>query len=482
MNKFVVRQFCRFLSSDAKQLLRVEGRIHTHIASTGMIEPKTYSIAERADFRELFTPELSKLVAFFESRNHEIRMAGGAVRDLLMGIKPSDVDFASTATPTEMKDLFEAENIRMLHKRGEEHGTITCRIDDKENFEITTLRVDVLCDGRRAEVQYTTDWQLDANRRDLTINSLFLDMQGNVIDYFGGIEDCMNRRVNFVGDPARRIQEDYLRILRYFRFYGRIANSTHEHNAETLKAIRDNKEGLQNVSGERVWTELRKILVGRFAGAVIKTMLDECQLNRLLGLQPGLDLRDFVSIEKTSYDPPTHHATMLAALLPNLSALAEFHKRAKISNAERGLAEFIIAERDEAKKNSTSPEYFMKMLVDRERAPNIDRRKLSGRECVTELMKYVSVSEEIYKIVSEFESPEYPIRGTDLMDIGAPKGKAMRELLQKVYEFWRESNFTPTQTELLEFSKKAIEDMSVQAEEGNGPKPNRKRKSPTHNS
>lgn len=91
-----------------------------------------------------------------------------------MDIQPADIDLATTATPTQMKALFERENVRMLHKKGEEHGTITCRLNDKENFEITTLRIDLVCDGRRAEVQYTTDWKLDAFRRDLTINSLFL--------------------------------------------------------------------------------------------------------------------------------------------------------------------------------------------------------------------------------------------------------------------------------------------------------------------
>ncbi|VDO20589.1 unnamed protein product [Heligmosomoides polygyrus] len=162
----------------------------------------------------LFTPQLNTLSDLFKKNNYELRIAGGAVRDLLMGIRPADVDFATTATPTEMKELFEREQIRMLHKRGEEHGTITCRIDDAENFEITTLRIDLVCDGRRAEVQYTTDWQLDANRRDLTINSLFLDLDGNVVDYFGGVEDIEKRRVAFVGDAVQRIQEDYLRILR----------------------------------------------------------------------------------------------------------------------------------------------------------------------------------------------------------------------------------------------------------------------------
>ncbi|PIO73817.1 tRNA nucleotidyltransferase/poly(A) polymerase family protein [Teladorsagia circumcincta] len=134
----------------------------------------------------------------------------------------------------------------------------------KNNYE---LRVDLVCYGRRAEVQYTTDWQLDANRRDLTINSLFLDLDGNVIDYFGGIGDIEKRRVAFVGNAVQRIQEDYLRILRYFRFFGRISEST-QHDAETLKAIKENSQGLAGISAERIWTELKRIVVGRMADHV----------------------------------------------------------------------------------------------------------------------------------------------------------------------------------------------------------------------
>lgn len=134
-----------------------------------------------------------------------------------MGIKPHDIDFATTATPPQMIDMFNAENIRMLNMKGEKHGTVTARINDEENFEVTTLRVDVATDGRHAEVEFTKNWLLDANRRDLTINSMFLGFDGKVYDYFYGYEDLKNRRVLFVGDAANRIQEDYLRILRYFR-------------------------------------------------------------------------------------------------------------------------------------------------------------------------------------------------------------------------------------------------------------------------
>ncbi|XP_013383697.1 CCA tRNA nucleotidyltransferase 1, mitochondrial-like [Lingula anatina] len=177
---------------------------------------KTMKI-DTPEFRALFTPELLKLESLFKSYQHELRIAGGAVRDLLMGKTPHDVDFATTATPEEMKTMFEKEKIRMINAKGEEHGTITARINDKENYEVTTLRIDVVTDGRRAKVEFTRDWQLDANRRDLTVNSMFLGFDGTLYDYFNGKEDLEQRRVKFVGNAEERIQEDYLRILRYFR-------------------------------------------------------------------------------------------------------------------------------------------------------------------------------------------------------------------------------------------------------------------------
>lgn len=167
------------------------------------------------EFHSILTPEVNALADLFKKYNHEIRVAGGAVRDILMGKTPTDLDFATTATPEEMKNMFIKENIRMVNSNGEKHGTITSRINDKENFEVTTLRVDLVTDGRHAEVLFTKDWKLDANRRDLTINSMFLGFDGTVYDYFYGYDDLKIRKIAFVGNPVSRIQEDYLRILRF---------------------------------------------------------------------------------------------------------------------------------------------------------------------------------------------------------------------------------------------------------------------------
>ena len=143
------------------------------------------------EYRALRTAPLLKLAELFHEHQYEIRVAGGAVRDILMGIVPHDVDFATTATPEQMKQMFTEAGIRMINANGEKHGTITARVDDSENFEITTLRIDVETDGRHATVEYTQDWQLDAGRRDLTINALFL---GEIVGQRRAWKDASRRR------------------------------------------------------------------------------------------------------------------------------------------------------------------------------------------------------------------------------------------------------------------------------------------------
>ncbi|CAH1388636.1 unnamed protein product [Nezara viridula] len=227
-------------------------------------------------------------------------IAGGAVRDILLGKTPKDVDFATTATPDEMKKMFEEEGVRMINNKGEKHGTITARINN-ENFEVTTLRIDKVTDGRHAEVEFTTDWELDANRRDLTINSMFLGTDGQVYDYFGGYEDLKKRRVAFVGDPSKRIQEDYLRILRYFRFFGRIAEDPDSHEEETIDAIKNNISGLGKITGERIWLELSKILSGNYVSSIIQSIIS-VGAGPYIGFPPTPSVGELISVWERSVD------------------------------------------------------------------------------------------------------------------------------------------------------------------------------------
>ncbi|KAF1752106.1 hypothetical protein GCK72_018660 [Caenorhabditis remanei] len=423
------------------------------------IEPRLLKI-DNEDFRALFTPQLLKLRDLFAKRNYEIRIAGGAVRDLLMNIRPADVDFASTATPTQMKEMFEEENIRMLHKRGEEHGTITCRIHEAENFEITTLRIDVVCDGRRAEVKYTTDWQLDANRRDLTINSLFLDLHGNVVDYFGGIADIESRRVAFVGDARQRIQEDYLRILRYFRFFGRISN-TPEHEADTIQAIIDNKDGMAGISAERIWTELKKIVVGRMADIVVKSMIEQCQLQKYLGLPENCNLNRFQKVF-TRFPKCVEPMTMIACLCEEEEQIASFHKMTKLSNDERLLGEFILRERNAAIENLDNNDWWIDRIVDLEVRPGHENQLDRLRLRLDQLARSVLADEERIQMIEKFVAPQFPITGKVLIDSKkVHQGPHVRNVLFYLFDLWKASRFTETRETLLEHAGDAdIPDLS----------------------
>ncbi|KAI6237055.1 hypothetical protein M3Y95_00224800 [Aphelenchoides besseyi] len=422
-------------------------------------ELKTTKI-ETPQFQALFTDELKQLADLFRKNNYELRIAGGPVRDLLMGIQPEDVDFATTATPEEMKSLFDREQIRMLHKKGEEHGTITCRMNDKVNFEITTLRVDVVCDGRRAEVEFTRDWCIDAFRRDLTINSLFLALDGTVYDYTNGIQDVRNRRVVFVGDATQRIQEDYLRILRYFRFFGRISQ-TNQHEQMNLDAIIKCRDGIKNISGERIWMELKKILIGRMAPEMMRAMLEVCGLSNLLALKDDYaksQLDEFKrvteSVDKLRLeDEPKWPGTVLSCFFEDLTDVDNFRKRMKISNAEQALCEFLVESRDDARLNSNNFRHFQKLYLDIINEAGVAAVE-PARSYYIELLKYIDAPETLRTFREwSLNAAKFPITGIDLMKANVPGGPTMKFVLQHLRRLWFESDFTMTSEELLEHAK-----------------------------
>lgn len=205
-----------------------------------------------------------KIMSRLEAAGFEARIAGGAVRDMIMGIEPKDFDIATTALPERV-----IENFDHVIETGIQHGTVTVMMDGV-GYEVTTLRVDKNTDGRHAEVEFTDDWYLDASRRDFTMNAMYMDKDGTVYDYFNGQDDINNSRIRFVGDPDARIKEDYLRILRYFRF---ISKTGFKINHFDLETIRKNRDGLKQISKERIWSELIKILSGKNATYALKDMI-----------------------------------------------------------------------------------------------------------------------------------------------------------------------------------------------------------------
>lgn len=398
-----------------------------------------------SEFQSLFNDGLNELAELFEKHRHELRIAGGAVRDLLSGRRPEDVDFATTATPEDMKRMFHSAGIRMINNKGEQHGTITARLHN-ENFEVTTLRVDLQTDGRHAEVEFTTDWQKDAERRDLTINSMFLGLDGTLYDYFKGYEDLQNRKVRFVGSAEQRIQEDYLRILRYFRFYGRVALESDDHEPETLAAIRENGHGLAGISGERIWVEVRKIVAGNHAAHLLE-LIYNLDLAQYIGLPADGNVEEMKRVWQNAKGHSPKPMTILGALLHCPKEVEKMDIRLKVSKEEKSLALFLVKHRRELCKSQEEPD-SLKPFTDF----IIDSRELDSQSKVCELLKYQG-EEKLLAELCRWSIPRFPVSGHDLRRIGITSGKEIGATLQELRDIWKKSHYQLDKDELLSHIK-----------------------------
>ncbi|HVU30650.1 MAG TPA: CCA tRNA nucleotidyltransferase, partial [Sphingomicrobium sp.] len=260
------------------------------------------------------------------------RYVGGAIRDDLLDHRMSDVDLATRLQPPEVMQRLEAAKIKAV-PTGIDHGTITA-ISDGHPYEVTTLRRDVSTDGRRATVAFTTDWEEDAARRDFTINALSADPKtGEIFDYFGGLKDLEERHIRFIGDPLKRIAEDHLRILRYFRFHARFGAG--EPDPEALDACTARANDLMALSRERIADELLKLLELPDPFSTVEIMLERGILKPVLPeIRPqGLNrLKELIGAEKAGGIAPDG-LRRLAALLPQDPPLAELvAARLKLSN------------------------------------------------------------------------------------------------------------------------------------------------------
>jgi tRNA nucleotidyltransferase (CCA-adding enzyme) len=408
---------------------------------------------EPSQYGFIFSPQLTTVLQVFDKYKYEIRLCGGAVRDILLGITPTDLDFATTATPEEMVQMLTKENIKLVNKGGLKHGTVTSHVDGV-NFEVTTLRIDVVTDGRRAVVEFTKDWKLDAGRRDLTVNSLFLGMDGTVYDYFNGYEDLKKRQIKFVGDAKQRISEDFLRILRYFRFYGRLASAPDQHDTYILEAIREKGNGLKQVSGERIWSELSKILEGNYGPELMKTILN-------LGLGPHIGLPNQPNIDE--FDKVIYQSkglkllpiTMLTTLLKEQQDLIELNNRLKFRVFEREIGLFLIENRNEHWTLDTLKKYKIKVIQ------NPSKQGVM-KLYIEQLLMYKN--ERI--ILDEFEkwTPlKFPISGNMIRTHGINDGKKVGIIMRKLVEYWADDDFKTSTEELLNLIPKVENELSSNA-------------------
>ena len=335
------------------------------------------------------------------------RVVGGAVRDHLLGLPVGEVDLATPEPPEEVARELAAAGLKSA-PTGIAHGTLTA-IAMGRGFEVTTLRRDVATDGRHATVAFSADWEADARRRDFTINAMSMDRDGNVFDFHGGREDLAAGRIRFVGDPASRIAEDYLRVLRFFRFHARFGRVAPD--AATLAAIRDGVPGLARLAPERVWREIRGLLASPSPAAALEMM-------RATGVLAA------VLPEAVGKAPEKGDALVrLAGLIGGAGAGEAARKvaaRLRLSGAERDRLAALVA----------GP------------APAAARRVLRaaiatlGRDVVLGRLVLADADAATMAMAGSEQVAPFPLHGRDLEALGIAGGRAMGELLREIETWW----------------------------------------------
>lgn len=387
------------------------------------------------------SPAELKLFSIVEKHGGVLRFVGGAVRDALMGIKGFDLDLATDLSPDELVEACEEEGIKTV-AIGIKYGTVGVIIGDKV-LEVTSLRKDVKTDGRHAEVEFTDNWEEDASRRDLTINAVYADEKGNVFDYYDGIRDLENGVVRFIGNPSQRITEDYLRILRFFRFYSIFGKGPI--NEKALQACIEHSEGLTKLSMERIRDELFKILLTPKAVETIRIM----QENNILGyIMPDARYHDnldfmirLVEQENIPYDSLRRLFVLYnpdAELAENMATRLRLNKKQK--------------------QNFVSWATNNVPLSDFLALGNLPRLVyLYGKEfCVDKLLLQLAFNRQninnlhqIIDAVNAVEIPEFPLKGRDIIETGVEDSRKIGALLKELETIWIDSGFKLSKGELL---------------------------------
>ncbi|SFI91150.1 CCA tRNA nucleotidyltransferase [Aerobium aerolatum] len=408
------------------------------------------SIADRVDW--LNAPGLQALLAALSAEGHEARIAGGAVRNALLGAAVSDVDIATTTTPDETERRAQAAGFRTV-PTGKEHGTITVIVDGR-GYEVTTLRADVETNGRHARVVFGTDWQQDAERRDFTINALYATATGEVIDLVGGLADLESRTLRFIGDAEQRIREDYLRILRFFRFFAWYGGGRPD--ADGLRACVRLKDGLAGLSAERVWSELRKLLAAPDPSRALLWMRQSGVLTAILPESEkwGIDaIHGLVAAERDLGWTPDPMLRLEAILPPDEARMAILSKRLRLSNADAArLATWAMTS---PISDKTGDAAFQKMIYRGDVQGIEDWLRLALASSRTRADQDMAALTEaggysrLLRLLGEWQRPVFPVKGGDLVSLGAAQDRRLGETLKALEDEWVDGGFQLERDALL---------------------------------
>ena len=395
---------------------------------------------------------LRLLLGILNQDGEEARIAGGAVRNALIGESISDVDIATTCLPDEVRKRAEAAGFKAV-PTGIEHGTLTIVVEGIPH-EVTTLRADVAADGRRAEVAFGRDWQTDAERRDFTVNGLYADKHGKVIDLVGGIADIKSRTIRFIGDPEARIREDHLRILRFFRFFAWYGKGRPD--AEGLKACARLKESVNQLSAERIWSELKKLLSAPDPSRALLWMRQSGVLTVALPESGkwGIDaLHGLVAAERDMSWKADPLLRLMAVVPPHSVRMEELSRRLKLAKTERARLEkwagAILPKPDLDSRE------FARQLYWGDPAALTDRLRLAlASACAPaagddrKMMKAAGFS-RLLELALAWKKPRFPLKGADLLAAGAAAGPEVGERLKALEQKWADADFSLTKDELL---------------------------------
>ncbi len=379
--------------------------------------------------RWLKEKNLQQLLRTIANAGGEARVAGGAVRNALLGEAVTEVDIATNLPPDRVDYICTAAKFR-VHPTGIDHGTVTVVVHGQP-FEITTLRTDIATDGRRATVKFTDDWQQDAARRDFTINAMYVDATGKIYDYTNSYKDIKTRKVKFVGSPDQRIKEDYLRILRFFRFHARYGKGAPD--AAGLAACKRLCKGMSQLSAERVRQEVLKLLAAPRAVATLKAMAKSGILGAII---PHTD--EWRIIERIGPDP----VLRLAILAKDPAALKN---KLRLANGEANrIASAIDAP---VLTPALRPAEQRRILFD------VGASAWHDAVLVSWARSRASMSDpkwrKLLQLAKRWTRPILPVTGNDLKTCGVEQGPALGETLRRLQDYWIASDFKPTREELL---------------------------------
>ncbi|MBP0439368.1 CCA tRNA nucleotidyltransferase [Tianweitania sediminis] len=400
------------------------------------------TIAGRAAF--LDHPGLRALLAALTADGGEARVAGGAVRDALLGRPVGDIDVATTVLPRETLRRAEAAGLRAI-PTGLEHGTITV-VAEGLPVEVTTLRSDIETDGRHAKVVFGRDWQADAKRRDFTINGLYAEADGTVVDLVNGVADLDKRVLRFIGEPEQRIREDYLRVLRFFRFFAWYGEGRPD--AGGLKACARLKDGVSGLSAERIWSEMRKLLSAPDPSRALLWMRTTGVLSLVIPETEkwGIDaIHGMVRAEQAHGWAPDPLLRLAAVIPPTAERVMSLEERLRLSKAEarrlHGWADAPVPAETSAALARQIHTVGREGLVDRLKL-QIAADAANGTDIQAKLA--------LLDYAKTWDLPVLPVTGADLVAAGFAPGPALGKELKRLEAEWLASDFQLDKAALLE--------------------------------